>query len=358
MKKIGIILAAALLIILGVLIFTGDDEEERTPYSGYDFSEYIKVGNYKGLEYKKITVSVSEAEVETEIEERLREAAETVSMEEGIVEDGDVINVSFEGKIDGKTFEGGSSDSYDITVGTTPMIDGFVEGLVGKAVGETVTLDLQFPADYGVEELNGKDVVFTVTIQSKKVEQVPEYNLDFVKSQGEYESLKSYESAIKEELKAAKREEKESDVKAILWERIVETSEIIKYPEEKNQVMESTLDSFKTAAANAGKEWNAYLKELGYTEEALMAQITSYAETKVFQELITYAIADAEGLEVTDEEYEAYMKDILQQSGYSEETFQQYYGTTVEEYCEQEGLRSSMLLDKVMEKVMGYAVEK
>ena len=328
---------------------------EKAPYSGYDFSKYVKVGEYKGLEYKKIEVSVSDAEVEAEIEDRLEAAAETVASKEGIVEDGDVIDVAFEGKIDGKTFEGGSSDSFEITVGTTSMIDGFVEGLIGKEVGETVTLDLQFPEDYGKEELNGKDVVFTVTINSKQVKKLPEYNLDFVKNNSKYESLADYEAAVKEELLEEKREEKETDRQSVLWEEIVENSEVIAYPKEKEELMEITLNSFKTAASNAGKEWGAYLEELGYTEDELNNQITAYAENKVFQELIIYAIADAEGLEVTNEEYEAYMQDVLTQSGYDEETFEQYYGTTIEAYCEQEGLRASMLLNKVMDKVMEYA---
>lgn len=329
----------------------------KEPYSGYDFSQYIKVGEYKGLEYEKIEVSVSEDEIEAEIENRRKAAVETVSVEEGIVEDGDIINVTFEGKIDGETFEGGSSDSYDITVGTTPMIDGFVEGLVGCDVGETVTLDLKFPEDYGKEELNGKDVVFTVTINSKKMEEIPAYDLDFVKNNSEYESLDAYEAAIEEELLTEKREEAETDVQGELWEQIVNTSELIAYPDEKDELTDLTLKSFQTSAQNAGKEWSVYLEELGYTEDELMNQITSYAETKVFQELIIYAIADAEGLEVTNDEYEDYMYDVLKQSGYDEITFEQYYGTTIEEYCQQEGLRASMLLNKVMEKVMEYAEE-
>ena len=356
MKKKLLSLCLIAVFAAGMItMMTGCGEKE--PYSGYDFSQYVKVGEYKNLEYKAIKVSVSEKEIEDEIENKLKAAAETVSVESGIVEDGDVINVAFEGKIDGKTFEGGSSDSYDITVGTTPMIDGFVEGLVGQKVGDTVTLDLKFPEDYGKEDLNGKAVVFTVTINSKKVEQIPEYNMDFVKKNSEHESLEAYEAAIKEELLAEKREEKETDVQGVLWEQIVEASKLIQYPEEKNELIDTTLNSFKTAAANAGKEWDAYLKELGYTEDDLNTQIVSYAENKVFQELIIYAIADAEGLEVTNDEYEAYMQDVLQQSGYNEETFQQYYGTTIEEYCKQEGLRSSMLLNKVMDKVMEYAKE-
>lgn len=354
MKKRIISLAVIAVFVAGAMtMMTGCGE--KAPYSGYDFSEYVKVGEYKGLAYEKVEVSVSDAEVEDEIENRLHSAAETVESKSGTVEDGDVINVAYEGKIDGKTFEGGSSDSFDITVGSTPMIDGFVEGLVGQPVGETVTLDLKFPEDYGVEELNGKDVVFTVTINSKKVEEIPSYDLDFVKKQGEYESMEDYEEAVEKDLLTEKKENQEVDAQGVLWEQIVENSEVIQYPKEKEELMETTLNSFKTAAENAGKEWNAYLKEIGYTEEELNNQIVDYAENKVFQELIIYAIADAEGLKVTNDEYEAYMQDVLTQSGYNEETFQQYYGTTIEAYCEQEGLRSSMLLNKVMDKVMEYA---
>ena len=352
-KKIMSLGLIAVFVVSAMMLMTGCGE--RAPYSGYDFSEYVKVGEYKGLEYKKVEVSVSDAEVEDEIENRLHSAAETVESKSGTVEDGDVINVAYEGKIDGKTFEGGNSDSFDITVGSTPMIDGFVEGLVGQPVGETVTLDLKFPEDYGVEELNGKDVVFTVTINSKKVEEIPSYDLDFVKKQGKYDTLEEYEEAVKKELLDEKRETEETDAQGVLWEQIVENSEVIQYPKEKEELMETTLNSFKTAAENAGKEWNAYLKEIGYTEDELNSQIVDYAENKVFQELIIYAIADAEGLKVTNDEYEAYMQDVLTQSGYNEETFQQYYGTTIEAYCEQEGLRSSMLLNKVMDKVMEYA---
>ena len=352
-KKMLSISLIAVLAAGAMTMMTGCGEKE--PYSGYDYSEYVKVSDYKGLEYDEIAVSVSDDEVEAEIQDRLEASAETVSVKTGTVEDGDVINVAFEGKIDGKTFEGGSSDSYDITVGTTPMIDGFVEGLVGKEVGETVTLDLQFPEDYGVEALDGKDVVFTVTINSKKTKTLPAYNLDFVRNHSKHETLADYEAAVKEELLAEKEEERKTEVQGILWEQIVENSELLKYPVEKDEMIDITLKSFQTAASDADKEWTAYLEELGYTEEELVRQITDYAENKVFQELIIYAIADAEGLKVTDDEYEAYMQDVLTQSGYDEDSFQEYYGTTIEAYCKQEGLRASMLLNKVMDKVMEYA---
>jgi len=352
-KKVLSLGMIAVLIVGAMTMMTGCGE--KAPYSGCNFSEYVKVGEYKGLEYKKINVSVSDKEVEAEIQNKLEAAAEEVTVTTGTVEDGDTIDVAFEGKIDGETFEGGSSESSRITIGTTQMIEGFVEGLIGKKVGETVTLDLQFPVDYGVENLAGKPVVFTVTINSKIEPKLPEYNLEFVTSTSDHKSVAEYEKAIKKELEEAKKIEKETELKGVLWEQIVNASELIQYSPEKDETIASMKASFEKQAEKAGKTLDAYLSGMGYTEETLTDQITAFAETKAYQELLIYAIAEEEGLEVTDEEYDTYMKNVLAQSGYDEATFEQYYGTTIEEYCEQEGLRSAMLLDKVMIKVLEYA---
>ncbi len=353
MKKkffsVGLISA---LCLTSMFAFTGCGES--APYSDYDLSEYVKVMDYKGLEYEKISVSVTDEEVEEEIQSRCEASATTKTVMEGTVEDGDTINVSFEGRIDGETFEGGSSDSYDITIGTTSMIDGFTEGLVGKKVGSEVTLDLQFPEDYNNEEVAGKDVTFVVDIKSKQVEEIPEYNLDFVKEHSDYDTLEDYEKSIKKELKAEKREAAESDVKTTMWETIVKNSEVKKYPEERDELIETTMQSFKDSAEDAGVEWKDYLEQIGYTQKELKKTVTEYAETKVFQEMIAYYIAGQEGIEVTDEEYEEYMMNMLTEAGIDEETFKNTYGMTIEEYCEQQGLRSSMVLSKVMDKVLEY----
>ncbi len=341
------------LCITAAVIMTGCGDS--VPYEEYDLSQYVKVGEYKGLEYEEIKVTVTEEELQEEIDNRLASAAEVVSVESGTVENGDTINVAFEGKIDGETFEGGSSDSYDITVGETAMIDGFVEGLVGQAVGETVVLNLQFPEDYGVEDLNGKDVVFTVTIHSKQVRQIPEYNLDFVKNSGDYETLEEYEAALTEELKSSKEDEVRTEVKGVLWEQIVDSSEIIQYPEEKDEMIESTMGTYKKAAENQGVTWDAYLEESGYTEEALTRQITSYAETMVFQEMIIYAIAEKEDLQVTEKEYEEQKESMLADAGLDEDSFISIYGMNADTYFQQQGLRTTMLLEKVLDKVLEYS---
>lgn len=345
------------LSLTSALVLTGCGREEQ-PYSDLDLSEYVKVGEYKGLEYDKISVSVTSEEVQDEIDSRCQAAATTEKSENGTVKDGDTINVSFEGKIDGKTFDGGSSDDYPITIGQTSMIDGFVDGLIGKEVGETVTLDLKFPDDYQNEDVAGKDVTFEVKIKTKDVQVVPDYDLDFVKANSDYDNLKDYEASVKKDLLAEKQETAENEVKQALWEQIVENSEIIKYPEEKDQKIEDEMAAMKQDAEDNEMEWEDYLETVGYTEEELNDLVTNYVETNMFQEMIIYTIAEKEELEVTDDEYQEYIDQVLEASGMDEDTFESAYGMSIKEYLDNRNTRSSMLLNKVMDKVMEYATEK
>ncbi len=345
------------LSLTSALVLTGCGSEEQ-PYSDLDLSEYVKVGEYKGLEYDKISVSVTSEEVQDEIDSRCQAAATTEKSESGTVKDGDTINVSFEGKIDGETFDGGSSDDYPITIGQTSMIDGFVDGLIGKEVGETVTLDLKFPDDYQNEDVAGKDVTFEVKIKTKDVQVVPDYDLDFVKANSDYDNLKDYEASVKKDLLAEKQETAENEVKQALWEQIVENSEIIKYPEEKDQKIEDEMAAMKQDAEDNEMEWEDYLETVGYTEEELNDLVTNYVETNMFQEMIIYTIAEKEELEVTDDEYQEYIDQVLEASGMDEDTFESAYGMSIKEYLDNRNTRSSMLLNKVMDKVMEYATEK
>lgn len=325
----------------------------------YDLSEYVKVGDYKGLEYKKVSVSVSDDEVQDKIKSNLEEKATTKTVKSGTVKDGDTIDVSYEGKVDGKTFDKGSADNQSITIGQTPFIEGFTEGLIGKEVGSTVTLDLKFPDPYSTnEKLSGKDVTFKVTINSKQVEEVPEYNVAFVKKNSEYDNLKDYEKSVKKGLLEEKKTKAETDTKQGLWEKIVDKSKVKKYPEEELETtMTNLTNSFKQTAENYGYEWADYLEAVGYTEKEFKKTVKKYAKEKVLNDMVCYYIAEKEGLEVTDKEYDDYMENLMKSSGYTEKTFKEQFKMTIEEYCDQEGYRTSLLLNKVMDKVMDYGKE-
>ena len=141
-----------------------------------DISKYITVGEYKGLKLENIVEPVSDSEVNTEIEFRLQDKAEEVK--DGTVQSGDQVRVSFTGTIDGKSFEGGSEEDYDLVIGEGAVADGFDEGLIGMKAGETKELNLTFPEDYYDSELAGKVAVYQVTVQS--IRRTPELTDEWV----------------------------------------------------------------------------------------------------------------------------------------------------------------------------------
>ena len=356
-KKILITGIGAVVVLAGiiaaVLLWPKDQ-----PYD-YDLSEYVKVGDYKGLDYSIAEVSVTDDEVDTEIDSRLQSAATTETVTEGKVEDGDSINIAFAGTIDGEEFEGGSSESYDITVGTTQMIDGFVEGLIGHEIGDNVILNLKFPDDYSNEDVAGKDVVFDVTINYKSVKVVPELDEDFVKENSDVDTVDEYKEAVKEELLAQKESQADLDAKEALWNEIVASSEVISYPEKEMEAANAAADEiekqYKSQAESYGMEWEDFLESyMGSSQEDFEESKKQYAEETVLQEMVMYYIAREEGIEVTDKEYKEYLADSLETYGFTEDTFKQSYGQTIEEYADDNQWRTAMLLEKVLDKVMEY----
>ena len=349
----GVVIAIVAVIAI-ILVFVNNKQSKEY---NYDLSKYVKVGNYKGLEYASQKASVTDEEVDVEIQRRLQKAAKTENSKSGKVENGDTINISFVGKIDGKEFEGGSSESTDITVGTTQMIDGFVEGLIGKNVGESVTLNLKFPDDYGKTDLQGKAVEFKVTINSKKKISVPKLNTEFVKKNSKFTTVKEYKEGVKKELLNQKQKSLDSTVKQELWSRIINKSKAKKYPEkELNEAMSQANkleESYKAQAQNYGMEWETYLKTVMRTDKKGFEKLKQeYAKNIVFNRMVMYSIARSENISLSNREYKKEILKILEDNGYDEESFKKAFGKDIETYADEQNWRQKVLFDKVLDKVM------
>lgn len=349
----GVVVAIVAVIAI-ILVFVNNKQPKEY---NYDLSKYVKVGNYKGLEYTSQKASVTDEEVDVEIQRRLQKAAKTENSKTGKVENGDTINISFVGKIDGKEFEGGSSESTDITVGTTQMIDGFVEGLIGKNVGDSVTLNLKFPDDYGKTDLQGKAVEFKVTINSKKKISVPKLNTEFVKKNSKYKTVKEYKEGVKKELLNQKQKSIDSTVKQELWSRIINKSKAKKYPEkELNEAMSQANkleESYKAQAQNYGMEWETYLKTVMRTDKKGFEKLKQeYAKNIVFNRMVMYSIARSENISLSNREYKKEILKILEDNGYDEESFKKAFGKDIETYADEQNWRQKILFDKVLDKVM------
>ena len=362
-KFVLIVAAIGVLIVALVAIIRVQSSKvpEVIPYD-YDLSEYIKVADYKELPYYVALAEVTDEDLETEIQNTLKSASVTENVEEGVVEDGDVVNISFEGRIDGETFEGGSSDSYDVTIGTTSMIDGFIEGLIGQPIGSTVTLDLQFPEDYQSAEVAGKPVVFDVTLNYKKVTTVPELTDDFVKENTDYETVEEFREGLRAELTESRQKSIDSSMNQEMWDYVVANSEVLQYPgpELANALAQADTmeEQYKQQAASYGIEWADYLSMfMGTDEEGFGEMKQEYAESIVKNEMVLYAIARAEDLELSEKEYKQKIKELLESSDLTEEQFEEYYGQSIRDYADANNWKTSFLMDKVYEKIRALGKE-
>jgi len=352
MKKF---LSAGLMVILVLciaLVVTGCSEGE--PYEKYDLTEYITLPDYNSYEAKEPDVVIKDSDIEDEIKSRLEAAATTEKITEGTVEKGDDVTISFKGTLkDGSSPENMNSDSYNLTLGSGGMIDGFEAGLYGAAIGKKVTLDLKFPDPYkNNEELSGQEVTFEITVLSKNVKKVPELNEAFVKENSDYKTVEDYRKSVADDLEKQEYERQLSTIKEELYEKLVSETEVKKYPEKEVKDYFEELDEYyRYGAETSGyEEWEDFLEAQKMTQEEYEEQIQLYAEEYVKQEMVIYLLAQKENVEITDEEYDRFLEENMTSAGFkSEEDFKEYTGMSLEEYAEQARLKRNMLLTKELD---------
>lgn len=354
MKKKLVKLTMSVICLAAVVFLTGCGSSE--PYSKYDLSEYITLPDYNSFETSVPEVSITDDDIEDELQSRLEAAAETETVKEGTVEKGDAVTIKFEGTLDdGTAVDGMSSESYNLTLGSGSMIDGFEEGLYGAEIGKEVTLDLTFPDPYtNNEELSGKDVTFKVTVLSKNVTKIPELNEDFVKENSDCKTVAEYRAQVAKDLEQEEYDQQLYDIKSELYSQIVSETEVTDYPEkELKKQIEELDESYKQMAENSGAEWEDYLSSnLGVDQEEYDEQIELYAKELVKQEMIIYAIAEKEDLKVTDEEYDEYLNSLLKSSNFEDEdAFKEYTGMSLKKYAETYKLDRDLLLTKELDTI-------
>lgn len=351
MKK-RVLAIIAIMCMFVMVCMTGCGSS--APYSKYDMSEYVKLGEYKGLERAEINVSVSDEEVDTKIQSNLEAAAETEEKTSGTVKEGDTANIDYEGKLNGKAFDGGTAEGYDLEIGSGTFIAGFEEGLVGKEIGGTYDLDLTFPEDYSSADLAGKEVVFTVTVNSVKTPVVPELTDEWVKENSSVKTVDEYRIFIKEELTEEKELSEKENIIAALWTQVVDSSEMLQYPEkELKTYIEEIEVQYEAAAESYGMTKDELLAAYGLDdEEVYNQQNKEAAQTFIKEQMVMYYIAQLEGLTYTDEEAEE-MRAAISDAGYDEESFREYYGQDIESYID-----SALTYSKVADFIYDNAVVK
>ena len=287
-----------------------------------DVSKYVTIGEYKGLELTRTSQTVTDDDVQAEINYDLEDNGTEV--QDGTVENGDTVTINFTGTIDGKEFDGGSAEDYEL--GDGEMIDGFEDGIVGMKSGETKELDLTFPDDYYEESVAGKAVVFKVTLQ--KFTRPAELTDEWVAENTEYKTVDEYREAVKKQLEDTAVQTADYGLYSDAWNKVQAASEIKDYPKEDVDAAKKSYQELNEKyVKDAGMEMADFLESQGMSEEDYESECQQYAESKVEQNLIVQGIMDAEGLSLDDDDIQTLKDELLSEYGY--ESFDQlvaYYG--------------------------------
>ena len=312
-----------------------DSSGENRLVSVKDVSKYVTIGEYKGLELTRTSQPVTDDDVQAEINYNLEDNGSEVK--DGTVENGDTVTINFTGTIDGKEFDGGSAEDYELVVGDGEMIDGFEDGIVGMKSGETKELDLTFPDDYYEESVAGKAVVFKVTLQ--KFTRPAELTDEWVAENTEYKTVDEYRAAVKTQLEDTAVQTADYELYSDAWNEVQAASEIKDYPKEDVDAAKKSYQELNEKyVKDAGMEMADFLESQGMTEEDYESECQQYAESKVEQNLIVQGIMDAEGLSIDDEETQKLKDDLIKEYGFAS------IDEMIETYGEQEVNESLALL--------------
>ena len=220
-------LSLTLVIFSLLTLLTACGKTSNVLFVNTDFDKVMTLAEYKGLELDTSSDDFKEL-FDNTVASDVKSNSLYMEKTEGTVSEGDIANIAFVGKKDGVAFDGGTGASYDLEIGSGSFIPGFESGLIGVKIGDTVDLNLTFPKDYGKEELNGQDVVFTVTVNSVQTTEGVEPK-DIYKDLG-FETLEKYESDVKERA-----------IKNYFLEAVTANSEIKEYPEEDIKILQTQI---------------------------------------------------------------------------------------------------------------------
>ena len=263
------------------------------------------IEGYKGIEVTRPSVEVTAEDIDREIDRVRERNSRIITVEDRAAENGDMVTIDFDGYVDGKQFDGGKAENYELTLGAGQFIPGFEDQVIGHNVGDEFDIDVTFPEDYHAEELKGKPAVFKIKLHEIKMKELPVVDDEFVKDVSEFDTVDDYRKDIEKHLTEQREKAADNDVENQLVEAVIEKVQA-EIPDEmvENEVDE-IINSFAYRLQSQGLKLETYLKYTGQTTDDLRVQYKPQAERQVKVRLGLEKIAELENLKPTEEETEA-----------------------------------------------------
>ena len=197
--------------------------DDKSADFSFEISLYpeVTLGEYKGLSAEKPILEVDESEVEREIDKQRKQNARQISVDDRAAQMGDVVNIDFDGFLDGERFDGGKAEGYSLELGSNSFVPGFEDQVAGMQIGEEKDLNITFPVDYA-ENLAGKDVVFKVKLNSISVPELPALDDEFAKDVSEFDTLEEYKADVRAKLQKNSDEQAENSFRNLIMKKAVD----------------------------------------------------------------------------------------------------------------------------------------
>ncbi len=312
----------------------------------------VVLGEYKGIQVDKAPVEVLDAEIEAEITKEREANARTITVDDRAVQKGDIISLDFDGYVDGKAFEGGKSEDYELTIGSGAFIPGFEEQLVGAEIGKDLEVNVTFPEEYHAKELAGKAAVFKCRVNSAKVKELPEVDDEFAQEVSEFDTLDAY----KEDIKAKLLKDKEEDARRVkedaVIEKIIEGAQM-EIPDAMVEFQsEQMMEDFAQRMQAQGLSLQQYFQFSGMTAEKYKEQMKPRALKNIQSRLVLEAVAKAENIEATEEDLDAEMTRMAEMYKMEVEKVKEL----ISDY-QREEMKKDIAIQKAVDLVTEAAVE-
>lgn len=307
----------------------------------------VKLGQYKELGIEKETVSITDEDVQKELEKIQDRNARLITVEDRPVQDKDTVNIDFEGFIDDQPFEGGAAKGYTLVIGSGTFIPGFEEQLIGATKGQQVDVRVTFPEDYHSDALKGKEALFKVTVNEIKYKQLPELDDEFAQDVSEFDTLEEYKADIKAKLEKEAQEAADKKYENDVIKKAVDNAEV----EIPDVMVEHQLDNIlrrlEMSLRYQGMDLKSYLELMGMEEEVLRDQYRDRAYQDVKTQLVLEKISIEEKVEATEEEIEAEIAETAEKYKQSKEDFKKHLNDDDIEY-----IKDTVITNKTIKLMM------
>lgn len=310
----------------------------------------VKLGEYKGIKVEKVDYTVSDEDVDNDINAVRERNARLISVDDRAVQNGDIAVIDFEGFVDDVAFEGGKGENYELEIGSNTFIPGFEEQLIGANINDLVDVNVTFPEEYHAEELKGKPAVFKVKVNEIKVRELPELDDDFASEVSEFDTLADYKADVRAKLEEKAKEKADTEIRNKVIEKAIENAEFDLPDAMVDSQVDNMINDMAQRLSYQGMSLDMYMQYTGQTLDQMKEMYREQAAKDVSASLVIDAVSKAESIEVSPEEVELNLVDMAKKYNMELDKLKELISEP-----EMENIKKDMVLTKTVEMLANNA---